>query len=66
MIQAFRELLTYEREVEDEKVKLVDQLDFNLYDAFHMIDINNKGCLSAPELEISLDRLGLKANKIEV
>lgn len=64
---AFHEWLNYERDVEDAKVLLVDQLDFNLIDAWQMIDTYGKGWVSAPDLELALENLDLAPiNKTEL
>ena len=54
LIRVFMEQLKIEKEIEDLKMQLSAQSDFNLMDAFHMLDANSKGWITAPELYDSL------------
>ena len=47
-----------EKELEDAKVRLALQSDFNLMDAFQMLDRNAKGWVTAPELIDAISELG--------
>lgn len=58
-MRAFKEQISLEKELEDAKVKLVKTSDFNLMDAFQMVDINSKGWVTAPELYDVLGDYGL-------
>ena len=55
-----------ERELENLKLELASQQDFNLITAWQMLDPNNKGWLTGPDLLHSLELLGVQAKKDEV
>jgi Ca2+-binding EF-hand superfamily protein len=57
------EQLKLEKEIEDAKVSLSAQPDFNLLDAFQMLDITAKGWLTVPELYDALQELGHHTHK---
>ena len=40
--------MQHDRELEAAKVSLAQQTDFNLMDAFQMIDVDSKGWVTAP------------------
>ena len=61
-IGAVREQLNLEKELETAKIRLAAQSDFNLIDAFHMIDLIGKGWFNAPDLSFALETHGLKHN----
>jgi Ca2+-binding EF-hand superfamily protein len=52
-----KEIIFMERELESAKIELSLKPDFNLLDAFKMIDLNNKGWVSFSELCDVLSRL---------
>jgi len=66
LVRAFKEQIALEKELEDAKIRLAMQVDFNLMDGFQMIDKNAKGWVSTPELVDSLAELGLYAHKDDV
>jgi hypothetical protein len=53
----FKDYIFLERELESAKVELSLKPDFNLLDAFKMIDLNNSGVLSLQELSENLNRM---------
>ena len=55
LVRAFRELIRLETEVDDYKMRIGSQPDFNLLDAFNMLDKTSKGWVTAGEI---LDVLG--------
>ena len=63
---AFREQIRYERQIEDAKVRIVSQHDFNLMDAFQMLDRQGKGYVTGPELIDALYDFGLQPHKEDV
>lgn len=52
-----------EKELEDAKVRLASQSDFNLMDAFQTVDKGAKGAVSGAELVDNLGDLGMYANR---
>ena len=50
LVRAFKEQISLEKELEDAKNRLSLQSDFNLTDAFSMIDANNNGWVDKYEL----------------
>ena len=60
MIRCFHEQVLLERELERGKIDLIEQCDdFNLYDAFRMIDSQVKGRVSAYDIKDSLNGANL-------
>ena len=53
---------TYEKEFEAQKIKLSQLDDYNLIDAFGVIDLEGKGCLNPTELHIALRKLDIPAS----
>jgi Ca2+-binding EF-hand superfamily protein len=58
LIRAFKEQISLEKELEDAKGRLALQPDFNLMDAFQMLDRTAKGSVTATELHEVLADLG--------
>jgi len=58
LISAFREYIRLELELDDAKSSLACQSDFNLMDAYQMLDKFSKGWVTAPEIVESLSELG--------
>ena len=50
LITVLKEIIQHEKELEEAKIRLARQPDFNLMDAFQMIDLHGKGWLTAPQL----------------
>lgn len=48
LITVLKEFMQHDRELEAAKVSLAQQADFNLMDAFQMIDLDSKGYVTAP------------------
>ena len=66
LINAFREYIRLERELEEAKARLAAQPDFNLMDAYQMLDKYSKGWITAPEIVESLGELGAYPHKDDV
>ena len=66
MVRAFKEQINLEKELEDAKIRLVIQPDFNLMDAFQMLDKSAKGWITASELVDVLSELGTYAHRDNV
>ena len=66
LVGAFREYTRLELELNEAKSRLACQQDFNLMDAYQMIDKTSKGWLTAPELLESLCELGSNPHKDDV
>lgn len=50
LITVIKDIISHEKELEEAKVRLAMCTDFNLMDAFQMMDIKKKGWLTAPDL----------------
>jgi Ca2+-binding EF-hand superfamily protein len=66
LVRSFKEQIKLEQELEDAKIRLAQESDFNLLDAFQMIDNGAKGYITASELIESLAELGSYAHKDDV
>ena len=66
LVKAFKEQMDLERELEDAKLRLADAPDFNLTDAFQMLDKMSKGFLTGPELHDVLAEFGCFPHKDDV
>ena len=65
-ITAIRELIHLERELEYEKIKLASMADFNLMDAFMMVDLHMKKWITAPDLRDALEDYGIFPHKEDI
>jgi hypothetical protein len=66
MISVFREYIRLENEIDEAKSRLAAQADFNLMDAYQMMDKFSKGWVTAPEIIESLGELGAFPHKDDV
>jgi len=66
LIAALREQIRHERELEDAKIRLAAQPDFNLMDAFQVLDKHSKGWVTGPEIIEALGDLGSFPHKDDV
>ena len=66
LVIALKEQISLERELEAYKIDLAAKPDFNLTDAFRMLDIEGKGWVTASEIKGGLEVLGLFADKQDV
>ena len=66
LVSALKEQLRLDKEVEDVKTRLASQHDFNLMDAFQMLDKYSKGWITAPELTEALNEFGSFPHKDDV
>ena len=66
MVQLLFEMISNEKELEEAKCSLVQQGDFNLMDAFQMIDEKNLGWVSAPQILTFMMECGVFAHKDDV
>ena len=48
MVIVLKDIVSHEKEIEEAKIMLAQCPDFNLMDAFMMIDLGNKGWVTAP------------------
>ena len=55
----FKKLMEVESKIEDAKIRLAINPDFNCEDAFRFFDINNKGFLSKDDIKNGLNLLGI-------
>jgi hypothetical protein len=66
LVRAFKEQIRLEQELEDARVRLTQEPDFNLMDAFQTLDRTGKGYVSAPEIADALSDLGAYAHRDDV
>lgn len=66
LISALREYIRLELEMDEAKHRLAQQPDFNLMDAYQMLDKFSKGWVTAPEIIESLGELGAYPHKDDV
>ena len=66
LVRAFKEQISLEKELEDAKIRLCSYPDYNLMDAFQMVDKHSKGWITAPELVDTLSEIGLYAHREDV
>jgi hypothetical protein len=52
----FKDIIFLERDLESTKIELALKPDFNLIDAFKMLDIEERGHISHQELAVKLNR----------
>jgi Ca2+-binding EF-hand superfamily protein len=63
LIRAFKEQISLEKELEEAKIRLASNSDFNLMDAFQQVDKQGRGGVSGAELVDNLSDLGMYANR---
>jgi len=63
LLKVLREMVYLEREVEVAKEDLALKSDFNLFDAFRLFDKEGAGTISAGEVELGLNDLGIYPSK---
>jgi len=61
-----KDIINHEKEVEESKIALSQQGDFNMMDAFQIFDTQNKGYITAPELKDNLEMYGLYSHKDDI
>lgn len=61
LLSAIREQLKIEAKLKEEKYKLIKQINFNLLDAFRVIDSENRCSVTLTEFKNALKRLGVDA-----
>jgi len=50
LISALMQQVNWDLQIEQLKIQLANQFDFNLTDAFHMIDTDGRGFVNGPQL----------------
>lgn len=66
LVQLLFEMIVNEKELEAAKMRLAEQGDFNLMDAFQMIDAKSLGWVSGPQVLTFLIESGVFAHKDDV
>ena len=61
-----KKLMEIESKIENEKIKLASDNDFNCEDAFRLFETNNKGYLDENDIKNGLDLIGLNASDLDV
>ena len=56
-------MISFENQLEAQKVKLSKREDYNLIDAFGVLDLEGKGSLNPTELHIALRKLDIPATQ---
>ena len=65
-MEIFQDIIRLEKDLERQKVEITIREDFNLIDAFGILDSQGKGYITAVELRESINELGLKCNIDEI
>lgn len=63
LVTVLKDIIQHEKELEEAKIDLIQQQDFNLTDAFHMLDTRTNGWITAPQLHDCLHMLGFYCHK---
>jgi len=50
----FKDMIQHGIELENAKIRLIQHQDFNMLDAFQIIDVNQKGWITSPQLQETL------------
>ena len=66
MVDAIREQITLEKNIENLKIMLSSHPDFNLMDGFQMIDLNGRGWITALELREALGEYKIYPHEEEI
>jgi Ca2+-binding EF-hand superfamily protein len=66
MIEAFQDLIHLEKDLERIKIEITLKDDYNLIDAFGLLDFQGKGFVSPVELREALQEMGIKCNIDEI
>ena len=66
LVTVLKDVISHERELEDAKIRVAQCKDFNLVDAFHLIDVDSKGYVTAPQLMEVLQQNGVFPHKEDV
>lgn len=48
-----------EQELENHKILMAQKVDFNIFDAFNVFDIDRRGMISVTELQVGLNAIGV-------
>ncbi len=59
LVRALREQISLERELENAKISLIQKADFNIFDAFRIFDIDNRGWVTSTDLRLGLNDIGV-------
>ena len=62
-LRSLQEILMYEKDLEVQKINLSLREDFNLIDAFGILDEDGKGNLDPQELHVALRKLDIPATQ---
>lgn len=66
LVQVLYEMILNEKELEEAKQRLAEQGDFNMMDAFQILDEKNLGWVSAPQILMFLFEAGVYVHKDDV
>ena len=59
LVTALKGQLNQERDIDQAKIDLTNRPDFNLFDAFRIFDIDNRGYVLSSDLKYGLNDLGV-------
>ena len=65
-MDTFQDFIHLEKDLERLKIEIILRDDYNLIDAFGLLDVQGKGYISPVELREALCELGLKCNIDEI
>ena len=63
---ALREQISLERDLENEKISLIQKHDFNLFDAFRIFDNDSRGFVNHSDLKFGLNSIGVYPSNEEL
>ena len=65
-MEVFQDFIRLEKDLERQKIEITLRDDYNLIDAFGILDCQGKGYITPVELRESLAELGLKCSMYEI
>lgn len=65
MVESLKELIDYERNLENLKENLAQRHDFNLFDCFRLFDFTNSGYISVSDLQEAFGLYGVYPTREE-
>lgn len=66
LMEVYQDFIRLEKDLERQKIEITLREDYNLIDAFGLLDAQGKGYISPVEMRESLSELGLRCNIDEV
>mmetsp|Transcript_14154 Transcript_14154/g.24051 ORF Transcript_14154/g.24051 Transcript_14154/m.24051 type:complete len:216 (-) Transcript_14154:367-1014(-) len=66
LITVLKDIINHEREVEEAKIRVAQHQDFNLVDGYNLIDQQNRGYVTADQLQDNLQVFGLFCHREDI